>query len=85
MGDVVRVMKLKTKEKTKDEIDQDECHHYWIIEIANGPKSRGICKYCGETKDFFNSISDFTVPKRKANPLKLPKIPKVELDKGSKS
>jgi hypothetical protein len=78
-------MKLRTKEKIKDEIDQDGCHHYWIIEIANGPKSRGICKYCGETKDFFNSISDFISPKRKANPLKLPRIPKVELDKGSKS
>jgi hypothetical protein len=85
MGEVVRAMKLKTQEKNKDETNQDECHHYWIIEIPNGPKSRGICKYCGETKYFFNSISDFTVPKRKANPLKLPRIPKVELDKGSKS
>ncbi len=78
-------MILRIKEKNQDNTDQDECHHYWIIEIANGPKSRGVCKHCGETRNFFNSISDFTGLKRKANPLKLPRMPKVELDKGSKS
>ncbi len=78
-------MILRIKEKNQDNTDQDECHHYWIIEIANGPKSRGKCKYCGETKVFFNSISDFTGPKRNTNPLKLPRMPGVKLDKGSKS
>ena len=68
-----------------DDIDENRCHHFWIIEIANGPKSRGECKYCGEIKDFHNSIVDFRDPRRKGNPLKLPKMSKVKLDKGSKS
>jgi hypothetical protein len=76
---------VKEKEKTKNYVAKGACHHYWIIEVANGPTSKGVCKYCGETRDFFNSIPDFTVPKRKHNPLDLPKLPEVELDKDSKS
>jgi hypothetical protein len=34
------------------------CHHYWLIEKATGPKSRGECKYCGTRKDFSNFIPD---------------------------
>jgi len=33
-----------------------DCTHWWEIEIANGPTSQGICKFCGETRDFFNSF-----------------------------
>ena len=34
------------------------CHHYWLIEKAIGPKSRGECKYCGTKKDFSNFAPD---------------------------
>jgi hypothetical protein len=34
------------------------CNHYWLIEKATGPKSRGECKYCGTRKDFSNFIPD---------------------------
>jgi hypothetical protein len=34
------------------------CHHYWLIEKAMGPMSRGECKYCGTRKDFSNFIAD---------------------------
>jgi hypothetical protein len=34
------------------------CHHYWRIEKARGPMSRGECKYCGTRKDFSNFIPD---------------------------
>jgi hypothetical protein len=78
-------MRHKAKEKTGDCVAEDQCRHYWIIEIANGPKSRGVCKYCGESRDFLNSMPDFTVPKRRANPLDLPEISEVELDEESKS
>jgi hypothetical protein len=30
------------------------CHHYWIIELPNGPTSRGRCKFCGQEKEFDN-------------------------------
>jgi len=32
------------------------CAHYWILEIANGPTSTGMCKLCGTTKEFTNTI-----------------------------
>lgn len=78
-------MRHRVKEEIEDKATEDQCHHYWIIEIANGPKSRGVCKYCGETRDFLNAMPDFIGLKRKPNPLDLPRMPKVKLDEGSKS
>ena len=34
------------------------CHHYWIIEIPEGPTSRGICKFCGKEREFDNMGPD---------------------------
>jgi hypothetical protein len=77
--------KVKVKENIQNKADQNECHHHWIIEAANGPKSRGVCKYCGETRDFFNSAPDFNTLKRQTRPIDLPKIPDVEIDENSQS
>ena len=33
-----------------------ECVHHWIIETPAGRTSGGVCKHCGETRDFLNSI-----------------------------
>lgn len=30
--------------------------HYFTIEIANGPRSKGICQKCGEVKSFKNFV-----------------------------
>ncbi len=32
------------------------CTHYWVIDVPNGPISRGTCKVCGEVRYFNNSI-----------------------------
>ena len=32
------------------------CSHYWIIEFAVGPLSKGACKICGEEKLFRNQL-----------------------------
>ena len=32
--------------------------HHWLIEEANGPLSRGICKTCGELRAFRNWIEE---------------------------
>jgi hypothetical protein len=32
------------------------CRHHWIIETANGPVSRGVCRNCLETRQCRNSI-----------------------------
>ncbi len=33
-----------------------ECVHHWIIETATGPASKGVCCFCGEEREFNNSI-----------------------------
>lgn len=48
-------MSKKRVEATEPDHDEDECAHYWQIESPSGSTSRGICKRCGETRDFFNS------------------------------
>ena len=30
------------------------CRHHWIIETPTGPVSKGVCKLCGEERDFEN-------------------------------
>ncbi len=29
--------------------------HHWLIQCANGPTSRGVCKFCGESRKFRNA------------------------------
>ena len=74
-------MGYKVKDALEEPEAKDECHHYWIIESAKGPVSRGVCKFCGAEKEFLNSLPDLTVVKRNARLLELPELPDVELDK----
>jgi len=78
-------MKQKVKERIEEKPAKEQCHHYWVIEVANGPESRGQCKYCGATKEFMNSFPVFNPLKRSSNPLSLPGLPVVEVDEDSKS
>jgi len=55
-------MRYKVKEKAREPVAKAQCSHYWIVEMANGPKSRGVCQYCGEGRDFLNVLPGFTVP-----------------------
>ena len=32
------------------------CTHYWVIDSANGPVSRGVCKLCHAARGFENSV-----------------------------
>ena len=52
-------------------VAKDECHHYWLIESAEGPTSKGVCKFCGAEKEFSNSLQDFVVVKRPNRVLEL--------------
>lgn len=78
-------MKQNIKERTENNPSEDECHHYWVIEVANGPKSRGRCKYCGVTREFLNAFPVFNPLRKNSNPLNLPKLPDVDVDEDSKS
>lgn len=39
-------------------ITRGTCKHHWLIEPANGPRSRAVCKLCGEVKVFDNILAD---------------------------
>ena len=77
--------RVKEKEQVIQKPAEDSCHHFWAIEVANGPMSRGKCRHCGQVKEFYNAFPDFNPMKRGTNPLTLPKLPDVEVDEKSQS
>jgi hypothetical protein len=77
--------KAKEKEKSQAKPSKPACGHYWIIEVANGPRSLGTCKYCGETREFLNAFPTYNPLKKNSSPLTLPKLPDVEIDEEGKS
>ena len=36
------------------------CCHHWIIQPADGPVSSGVCQLCFETREFKNSLDDWS-------------------------
>jgi hypothetical protein len=78
-------MKQKVKERVQEKTEKALCHHFWDIEVANGPASIGTCRYCGETKEFLNAFPTFNPLKKNGNPFNLPKLPDVEIDKENNS
>jgi hypothetical protein len=76
-------MKAKTKENETKKPVKEQCHHFWVIEVANGPSSMGVCKHCGQSKEFLNSFPTYNPLKKNNNPLNLPKMQKVDIDKDS--
>ncbi len=73
-------MVYKLKEAPRESISKIECKHYWMIEGARGPTSRGVCKFCGAEEEFYNSWPDFTAAKRNVNIMALPNLPDIEPD-----
>jgi hypothetical protein len=35
------------------------CRHHWRIETPRGATSQGVCKVCGATKEFRNSVESY--------------------------
>jgi hypothetical protein len=61
--------------------DKQECKHYWVIEGARGPTSRGVCKFCGKEQEFQNSWYDSAYMGKDARVLKLPDLLEEEPEK----
>ena len=38
------------------------CTHHWVIEVAHGPLSEGMCQRCGEKREFSNSAESTPWP-----------------------
>ena len=47
-------------QETQAQETQATCCHHWIIETADGPVSLGYCQFCFETKEFLNSLEDWS-------------------------
>ena len=37
-------------------METQECQHHWLIEAADGPVSRGVCKLCQLVREFMNTV-----------------------------
>jgi hypothetical protein len=79
--------KVAVQEQVQEKVQKEEqkCHHFWVIDVANGPSSLGKCKFCGEKKEFFNAFPTFNPLRKNNNPLQLPKLQGIEMDKESRS
>ena len=38
------------------------CAHHWVIEASNGPLSGGVCRKCGQSREFQNSVDTLAWP-----------------------
>ena len=32
------------------------CRHHWLIDVAGGPSSKGVCRLCGTERQFRNYL-----------------------------
>ena len=48
-------------------INGEKCRHYWMIGTANAGTCKGICKFCGEEKEFASSLESLIDMKIKNN------------------
>ena len=37
-------------------IEKKRCIHHWMIEQANGPTSKGVCRMCDLIRSFKNAV-----------------------------
>jgi len=56
MQDAIVVEELRPDVDAGSEVPV--CKHHWKIESPNGATSSGVCKLCGEVKEFSNSSTD---------------------------
>ena len=65
-------MRNRRNLKEKQSAVKTPCRHYWVIESASGPTSRGVCRICGEEREFLNSWSDANYKGKDAKVFDLP-------------
>ena len=75
MRNNVKTAPRKPKEEIEESGNQNRCCHYWIIEAPSGPTSKGICKICGEEKEFSNSPPEFVYSKSRGDGTELSNSP----------
>lgn len=67
-------MRNRSNVREKKSAVKTACRHYWVIEVASGPTSRGVCRICGEERVFQNSWTDAGYGGKDARVLDLPNM-----------
>lgn len=65
-------MEHNVKETSRAPVAERECRHYWVIESSGGSTSRGVCKFCGEERQFYNWLPDINLLRRGTDVLEFP-------------
>jgi hypothetical protein len=56
---MVRVREKTTISHTSEAAaPKQECCHHWVVDMAAGPTSQGVCILCGARKEFKNYLPD---------------------------
>ena len=71
-------MRHEIETAPEERVDNGKCHHYWVIESPKGPTSRGVCKLCGEEREFSNHSLDFLWEGDISAFSELPGLPDIE-------
>ena len=74
------MMRNKAKTVLKEALNEDECRHYWIIQPPGGHTSKGVCKFCGMEKEFYNSWPYLIVDERTVRPAEFTNLTNSEPD-----
>ena len=45
---------MDTKQAEETTQERSGCQHHWVVEPPAGPVSKGVCRSCGEERDFLN-------------------------------
>ncbi|MCS7206611.1 MAG: hypothetical protein NZ951_01555 [Dehalococcoidia bacterium] len=53
----MRPMRKAAPEPAPVAVAEGGCRHKWVLEIPNGPTSRGTCRLCGEVREFRNYLT----------------------------
>ena len=73
-------MRNRSSLKEEKPAEVKTCQHYWVIEAASGPISRGVCKVCGEEREFQNSWLNSSYMGKDAQVFGLPNMLEDEED-----
>lgn len=52
-------VKERERKKEGDARPMSECQHHWYIATPAGSTSKGVCRRCGEEREFRNSAADY--------------------------
>lgn len=61
----VDVMPAKRRLNALQTASKEACKHHWIIEFAQEETSKGVCRLCGQKREFSNQLQPVTDSKAK--------------------